>query len=549
MKKQSKLLFLALVLGIVGCNSGQTTEPKSSELTAGMLSMLASGYSARGILSYEVYGITMSMQYVEVAATTNAYTYKGYEEVKDNPTLDVLKSSYRYAPVRLGVMSTTYLSEEELGFDNAIRNYPLVDSNGNYIAWSSCGYGNQFGKLKPGNFKNGTSDYEFVLDTSTKVNMAITSGIATQFCGMMGLTLSSFTITTDGYKPIKYDIEYAPISSFYGDAVYKVSGEFLEFGESVIPEIKLIEGTTFEEFDKTMEELRKFNFRASISKPSQTMEIESEDGKSLLYDVYNSKGQKTGSYGYYEPKTNVIQGLTKIGDNVYEDGDTLGGALTSALPSFAISSVFFNKSVESTADKAIYTYREDISKEIPLSTDYGMFSGSTVGDLTITIEKDAVTIKNKLRLGEEVFRYYDIGKVSGLLTNLKNNCDDLTWSQIASNQENDLNILYQDIPQEALDAIPTLGGKYSYIKLDVSSAPAAFIVPINDYSVASKAFNNYKEKLLANDFTLDESYVGTGELYLKTCTIDGKECQIGARIYLAMEFFYTPQLIIYPTML
>lgn len=551
MKSKLKKLSFVLLLSLVSCNgsntssdSSTTSRPAPSQtLTQEMLDKLASGYQTRAILSYSVVQVVMSQQYLEVASKSNAYTFKGYKESTDKPTLDVVDTSYRYEPEKIG--RTSYVHQVELGFDNQIKKYPVTDQNGNKLAWASAGFGNCFNKIKLSDFVKGEEEYSFRLKVNL-LSQSITNALATQFAGMMGLTLGELIFYSDGYDITKFSITYAPISSLLGDMVYQVSGDFVKYGNDAIEEITPIQGTDDKSFDEAMSKLKKHNFKLDYKKPGQTLKISCEGDSKILYDVYNSKNQKTSSYGYYQVNEKSIQGVTKIGDNVYKDGQSFEGSVLTALPSFDISSKFFNKSSQSTDKKLVYTYREDVSKDIPLPSDYGMLNGSNVGDLTITIEDDSITILNKLKLGEEVFKYYDIGKVSGLISNIKDNCDDLTWSQLVSNQPSDDEKLFKIIPKDALDKIPTIGGVYSYVVLDVESTPV-FTILVDDNATGNALIKSYADKLKEHGFNLDESNTLTGDLYLKSVEINGQTHKIGARIFYAAEFLNASKVVIYPT--
>ncbi len=549
MTKFNKLFALGfLLVSLVSCNKNSNStssslKPASSTITQEMIDNLASGYKAEAIFSYSVSDITMSAQCIDVASTTNAYTYTSYEESLE-PTRDVVTNKFRYEPNLVG--NRPYVHQVELGFDNKIKKYPIADQDYNLILWDDSGFGNCFGHLSPFDFDKVEGKLNwFSLHVSAQLDDKITTGIANQFSGLIGLTLASFEVYMDGYNITEYNVTYSPLSSVYGTATYHSIGKFVEYGSDVIDKVKLVEGTIDEQFEEAIDSLRSYNYRLDYIMPDKTLKITCEGLGKLLYEEYDLKGKKTGCYGYYQDGNNV-QGFTKFGTENYKDGAPFAGSVANALPTFNISSVFFNKSSESTDNKLIYTYREDVSKEVPQPSDYGMLNKQTVGTISITIEADAITITNQLSIGKEVYKYYDINKVTNTINTVHATCDNLTWSTLASNQPDDLTALYTKIPKEALDLIPTVGKTYSYIVLDVGRT-TVFTIPVDDYTAGNELLTDYKAKLVDDGFILDETNTLTGELYIKEVQIDGKTCKLGARLYLAADFFVAPKVLVYPT--
>lgn len=554
MKSFKKLFVLGfLCMNLVACSTKTTTsissnsssstqKPIATSITQEMLDTLAKGYKARAIFSYSIGDVVMSEQYIEFASTNTAYTYRAYEETIENPSLDVVTNEYRYEPNLIGGLP--YVHQVELGFDNTIKKYPIVDQNYQLLSWENAGFGNCFSLLSPFSFTK-VEENCFSLNMTPQFDHKIASAIANQFSGLIGLTLQSLTFYIDGYNITDFCLTYAPISSLYGEVTYQSAGKFLDYGKDVIEKIKVIEGTLDEDFEKAMEALKSYNFKLDYSMPGQTLKIICEGKTKVLYEIYDSKGKKNSCYGYYQ-EGNLVQGITRIDNQIYKDSTPFEGSVMNALPTFAISSVFFDKSSDSTENKLIFTYRKDISKDIPHPSDYGMLNKQNVGDLTITIEDQCITITNQLTLGKETFKYYDLNQVTNLITNIQDSCDELTWSMLAYNQPDELNTLLQAIPQTALDQIPTIGNNTSYVILDANQ-PAVFTIPIDDYASGNQMIADYTEKLIENGFTLDTTNTLTGELYLKTIQIDHKTCQIGARIYLAADFFVAPKVLVYPT--
>lgn len=556
MKKLTGLSCLLTVILLFGCQS--STASSSSEGTSGAangqelsdeaLRKMAEGYSTLGIYSSGTLAMGYSSNYIETRCKSDEYILRSWDSVTGGtPTQEKLVTDVRYQPCRIwSVME--YLSEAELGLDNQIHLYPLVTSSGDYIYWSLSGYSNCFGDLTTDSFtREDEETYSLKMNDEDLQKTNVYTALPTQFTGMMGLTLSSFRMKTDHGFPSSYEMSFEQIDTLYGTMTVFLSGEFTGIGFDVIGDLKPVEGDADSIFEEAIASLQNQNFRLDVTLPSKKLEIEVEDGGTVLYDIYNSKGKKTGSYGYYQFDGSTVQSVTRIGNAVYPDGERINGSMLSILPGFGISSVFFTKS--ETSDGLLYTYREDLSSGIAQSTDYGMMAGSSVGQLSILIQENQIVITNKLRIGEEKFIYRDIGKVSGLLDSLETNCDRLTWSELSSNQPEDLNTLLNTVPQEALDSIPTVGGNHAYVNLDVSYNPKkpVFVILPEDYNEGVEMFEAYASKLIAAGFEKnDNSGPNGGDLYTKSCMVDGISRKVSAEIFLAADYFKTTQFLMYP---
>ena len=552
MNWKSFILATLCLTSFYGCNqstSSSSETPKAQNVTQEMINLLASGFSISGIYSAGVGQLTTSMNCYDASCTTDAYVYVGYEESSSNPTKDAINQKFRYEPYNSGF--SKYLSEVELGFSNTIKHYLLSSSlTGQVIPWETSGYCNVFFQFRPEDFIKTENEYEFTLDSTLLNQTALSSTLAVNFVGLMGLSAKSFTLKTDGVKPISYSIDFFPLtSSLYGNLDVHVEGVFLDFGADVIEPLTPIEGENYQILDAAFNKLRKYNFKLDVTLEARSLKVEVENGTTVLYDTY-TKDVKTGSYGYYQKDSSSVQGITKIGQNIYPDGESISGVMHSILPTFEISSVFFKKSEGSTDSKQVFVYRDDIP-QYGVSTDYGMFAGKHIGKLTITIEADKITIDNTLSLGNEKFVYYDFDKVSNTLNNLKENCNDLVWSQIASNQPEELEKLLDFIPKEALDSIPTIGGHYALINLNASYnlQKPVFVVSVDNYQEGEQVKQNYIAKLEENGFVEDASDKSSQQLFVKDCLINGETKKVGARIYLAADWFKATQFLIYPCIL
>ncbi len=539
-KKIALLLFSSILF--VGCNTQPiTSEVVNNELTAESLKNISNGYTSLGILKSGYTSLGFSYSYVNASATSQEYTCTTYESSDDNPTMDKIKKTCHYVPYRYGL--SEMLCEVELGLDNKIHYYQVTSSSIG-VTWREANYGNAFDKLKVSSFKKVDNGYELIIDSSLKT---FTSALANQLTGMMGLELESFVVTIENGNFSNYKATFKDVETSYGFYKSEIEGKFINFGENVITPITPIEGNEDSFLQETLEKLRKQNYHLKVELASKIYEVDIEDGKSMVYDIYNLKNIKTNSYGYYQKNDSQVQGIVKINNELYENLSPLDGNMSSILPTFNISSVFFDKKIQD--DQVIYTLKDDIKCTV-YASDYGTLGGDNIGKLTITISNDQVVITNKLKLTEEVYTYSSINQISNLLSSLHENSNSLKWSDLLSNQVSEVEKLYKTISQDVLNQIPTIGDKYTLVSVDASYNPSKPVIMLafDDYTVGLSVKNNYLEKLQTNGFVLQTSS-SKGDYFTKNVTVNNQNTTIGVLVYLAADYFKTTQLLIYPSII
>lgn len=564
MKRKLLLILLPLLL-VTSCGQTATSNDSSSsentnvatEFSQEMIDMLASGYAQTGIFSMggQSYGGFYN-QYVETHCTTDVFEYKAWTQslIGQEATKDKLQYDIRYEPALQG--GSKYLAETELTLANELTHYIVQYDSGRNVPWAQAGYSNSFSLFKSTDFVKTENPNEFSLLTTNDSFKNIYVGIATQMSGMMGLDIETFTIQTDGVKPVSYKLICKNLDTKYGDVIESfIEGRFLGFGANVVKDMKPVEGEKDEFFEQKMTALcESKNWIMDAVLIKEDYQILNYNDQALIYEAYDKAGNKTGSYGYAQLDETTVQGVTRINGTLYLDGGELGGSVSMILPKLKISSVFFEENEESTETKKIYTLKPEY-KDIASGTDYGMFGGSLVGDLTVIFENNEVTFINKLELVEEKFTYSSIGEVDNLLEGLQRNCDSLTWSKLASNQPAELASLEQVVPLDLLDQIPTIGGTYSYITLDATYNPnrPVFTVPIDDYATGETLYEGLSEKLIVAGFTkVDEQKTSTGNkfVYQKECIVEEETKILQAEIYLVFDIYsMATRFLLYPSII
>ena len=189
-------------------------------------------------------------------------------------------------------------------------------------------------------------------------------------------------------------------------------------------------------------------------------------------------------------------------------------------------------------------------QEIGFNYDYGIFGGSKIGDLTITVLENEVIVENKLKYNTETFRYYDINKVGRYFNDIKTNSDGLKWSEILSNQEAESQKLYNAIPQEVMDLIPTVGGINARVDLDASYKPNEPVIKVPTYIGGANLDQLYSEKLIASGFELNETLSTDGKkAYTKACEVNGVAKTLVVKTFLAEDVLSGSQFLIYPSLI
>lgn len=524
--------------------------PVSYELEEEMLDALGEGYRVDGLYSATVKNQVVSAFYYEYNCTSNVYEYTSYADNPSDPSKDKVEDSYRYEGFDYGD-GTLYLTLAKINLANEVVNYPVTDGYGSLLTWSSTGFANAFEKLKPSHFEKTENEFEFELKMGVLSMRSIYAALTSQFSSYMGLTAASFFLTTDGHKITGYKMTYQPLTTISGSMYITVEGTFTASGSEVVQPLQTFDGESNEFFEIMFEELRNHTYRVDVDLGVKSYKMIVENAEGFVYDEYDDAGKKISSYGFYYIRDGVLQGVTKINDELYNDGPAGTGSLLNILPTLNISSELFVL-VEEKDGKSVFKYNEDAPdiNEIGYSYDYGIFGGSKIGELTITISEDEVVIQNKLKFNTETFRYYNINGIKRYFDNVNKNCDNLKWSDIISNQEEEAQKVYDVIPKEALDLIPTVGGINARIDVDATYKPdePVFAVPL--YVDGASLFTSYELKLIDSGYEYNEDLSVDGKsAFTKSCVVNGETRTLVVKIYLAQDYLSGSQFLIYPSII
>ena len=571
-RNAKRFLLLLPVLLLASCSKGENTtpgvagttpqvttpdpsttttpdsQPSKSGLTDEIFAPFKEGFASRGVYRSGTQSVGYTKNVVDTYATSKAFLFVEYEAVSDSltPSTTTISQKIRYVSGQ-GLMAPLY--QEELGLDNKVHTYNVVDTAGNSLAWYQAGYANVFAYVDAEDFVKTDKENVYALNMDDSTLSVVYSRLPQQLVGYMGLTLQSFEVRVENGTLTTYDAVFEPYESSYGTAYSSISGEFTASGKDAYPELKPVEGEEDELFKTRLDALKANNFKAHVSTGGREIDVQVEDGTNVVYDIENKNGSYLGNYGYYQKVEGFVQGVIRLKDKFYPDGAPLSGAISSLLPTFNISSLFFDKS--ETDEGTLYTMKEELPDITVYTSDYGMLAGSVAGELSILITDKTVEIKNTLINGEEKFVYSDEGSVKDILKDLQKNGDSLTWTILASNQSDELAKLLTLVPEEALDQIPVPGGYYNNVVLDASYRPnqPVFSFTLSDYAEGEDLMETMASKLITAGFapSIDKG-AHNGDLYTKEVTAAGEAKTLSVEIYLAADYFVSPQFLVYPSL-
>lgn len=570
MKKKYSILLLSLLL--VGCgaqnetnkptdNSNETIDSESTHKSdstiidadlGDILTELSMGFAGTTLLTsgYDTFGYSEYYHDYKIGNSIYEFaTYKSADQGKANK--DTVNTSGQYTPFDDKSVKDSYLSIGELGLDNKITKY-YITSGSTYLKWMDAGYYNPFTELNSSDFvKDSSNPYYFNLQANDSTSKNGLNALGASLTGQIGLDVKSFTLKTDGVSAIGYDITFKDVSSTYGTMHIYASGTITDIDYNLVTPIKPVEGTLIPELDKVLTDYQTHSYKAEATLSNKIIKAEvCENG--LNYDYYHLNGDKYANYGYYQKGQNV-QGITKIGDTYYEDGDPISNVTFSqVVPTMAISSVFFTETGESTIDKKVYKFNDEYKDVVTKdSASFAILKGSVVGDLSIIVEKDRLTFRNVLNDSTtEIYTYYDLGNVADFTTDIKSDCSSLTWSELLSNQPADLEKLYsKTISKDYLDQIPTVGGIRSLVALNFNAQRgdlAQILYSINDYDDGLSLISDYESIMAENGYTETEKASSTKDVvFEKELTVGETTKTVSVEVILGASYFTTPTIVFY----
>ncbi len=541
MNKHILLYSLPFFLVLASCSpassseGGSSIEDKTQLETA--LNTLKDGYNIEYIAKQanKVVGgsgsVTTYQSYHNSMASEDIYRHIAYKETTGNkPTKDTVSSDETYQN------DDGYTIFSALNYENKIITTP-VKKEYKEVTWKASHYGNLFASLTKDDFSKDGSTYTLKSDLKASTN----ADIVAQLSGALtnGVSVSSFSMSFADDGSISFKASYQPYSIIYLTEIEvseSFEGKILTLGAKVNPPAP-IEKEEDEAFSKAFEKLAALNFKTTVV----NSEIRYKDGRyeevatatstvtsdSFAYTIYDENNKITGDRVYYS-SNDKIQKAAKYDSDLYACGKPANTKISSYWPSFTVSSVFFNK------ENNKYTLKKEYARFFNSTYLFTPLVNDKIGDLSITIEDDRVTIENenegdgrKVFGAKEEIVYEGFGTQKAIDTSsVKMDSSSLTWDKAIRSASKYKDLITAIGGKAFLDKIPYFGGLYSEAGYEDDSLYAfPFLYTwIDSTSDGEELVKKYAKELVDNGFTANTSK--DDDVITYSLTMEGKTLEV-----------------------
>ena len=401
---------------------------------------------------------------LDIGVKDNGYEFIRYDS-KQNQEADrnsvYVEYFYSYDPEAF----TPLVSMPMLDISNKIDYYPYT-INGKNLEWSDSGYQNMFTYFEKDNYLDDEGTYTLdVEDDYVKTYLPL---LATQFLHEYTRTIKEFSFIynkdNDGFD---VDIVFNPITGSFSNTELEIQGQVIPGDDFEFKQAEYTKtGEEKEELNQVFSKLKnnKYSFvdtTYSIDENSNKT-VESKysgktDGSSLILESETSTSKM--NFLYKNVGNNQIQQANKLGNDYYAYGSVINSSITPLLPSFDMSSIFFNKTDD---NKYVYDGRANF-----LKTKTYNFSGEglAVTSMNVTFDDDSVLFEigfDKSTNIEEI--KYTFLNESNIADNIeiKTDCSDVKLSTLLEGYSKALIGLEELIGgKDNLNLIPVVGGRQS----------------------------------------------------------------------------------------
>lgn len=473
---------------------------------------------------------------LDIGVKDNGYEFIRYDS-KQNQEADrnsvYVEYFYSYDPEAF----TPLVSMPMLDISNKIDYYPYT-INGKNLEWYDSGYQNMFTYFEKDNYLDDEGTYTLdVEDDYVKTYLPL---LATQFLHEYTRTIKEFSFIynkdNDGFD---VNIVFNPITGSFSNTELEIQGQ-------VIP------GDDFEfkqaEYTKTGEEKEELNLVFSKLKNNKysfvdttysidensNKTVESKysgktDGSSLIFESETSTSKM--NFLYKNVGNNQIQQANKLGNDYYAYGSIINSSITPLLPSFDMSSIFFNKTDD---NKYEYDGRANF-----LKTKTYNFSGEglAVTSMNVTFDDDSVLFEigfdGSTNIEEIKYTFLNESNIVDSIE-IKTDCSDVKLSTLLEGYSKVLIGLEELIGgKDNLNLIPVVGGRQSVAGLYYSDGVDGDGEETKEkyYGIeyrligisGSEQINLYETKLLEAGFiaTKTQGTHFSGDLFTKEIQVNG----------------------------
>lgn len=401
---------------------------------------------------------------LDIGVKDNGYEFIRYDS-KQNQEADrnsvYVEYFYSYDPEAL----TPLVSMPMLDISNKIDYYPYT-INGKNLEWYDSGYQNMFTYFEKDNYLDDEGTYTLdVEDDYVKTYLPL---LATQFLHEYTRTIKEFSFIynkdNDGFD---VNIVFNPITGSFSNTELEIQGQVIPGDDFEFKQAEYTKtGEEKEELNQVFSKLKnnKYSFvdtTYSIDENSNKT-VESKysgktDGSSLILESETSTSKM--NFLYKNVGNNQIQQANKLGNDYYAYGSVINSSITPLLPSFDMSSIFFNKTED---NKYVYDGRANF-----LKTKTYNFSGEglAVTSMNVTFDDDSVLFEigfdKSTNIEEIKYTFLNESNVADSIE-IKTDCSDVKLSTLLEGYSKALIGLEELIGgKDNLNLIPVVGGRQS----------------------------------------------------------------------------------------
>lgn len=401
---------------------------------------------------------------LDIGVKDNGYEFIRYDS-KQNQEADrnsvYVEYFYSYDPEAF----TPLVSMPMLDISNKIDYYPYT-INGKNLEWSDSGYQNMFTYFEKDNYLDDEGTYTLdVEDDYVKTYLPL---LATQFLHEYTRTIKEFSFIynkdNDGFD---VNIVFNPITGSFSNTELEIQGQVIPGDDFEFKQAEYTKtGEEKEELNQVFSKLKnnKYSFvdtTYSIDENSNKT-VESKysgktDGSSLILESETSTSKM--NFLYKNVGNNQIQQANKLGNDYYAYGSVINSSITPLLPSFDMSSIFFNKTDD---NKYVYDGRANF-----LKTKTYNFSGEglAVTSMNVTFDDDSVLFEigfdKSTNIEEIKYTFLNESNIADSIE-IKTDCSDVKLSTLLEGYSKVLIGLEELIGgKDNLNLIPVVGGRQS----------------------------------------------------------------------------------------
>lgn len=401
---------------------------------------------------------------LDIGVKDNGYEFIRYDS-KQNQEADrnsvYVEYFYSYDPEAF----TPLVSMPMLDISNKIDYYPYT-INGKNLEWYDSGYQNMFTYFEKDNYLDDEGTYTLdVEDDYVKTYLPL---LATQFLHEYTRTIKEFSFIynkdIDGFD---VNIVFNPITGSFSNTELEIEGQVIPGDDFEFRQAEYIKtGEEKEELNQVFSKLKnnKYSFvdtTYSIDENSNKT-VESKysgktDGSSLILESETSTSKM--NFLYKNVGNNQIQQANKLGNDYYAYGSVINSSIAPLLPSFDMSSIFFNKTDD---NKYVYDGRANF-----LKTNTYNFSGEglAVTSMNVTFDDDSVLFEigfdKSTNIEEIKYTFLNESNIADSIE-IKTDCSDVKLSTLLEGYSKVLIGLEELIGgKDNLNLIPVVGGRQS----------------------------------------------------------------------------------------